>query len=367
VRLTRRGITVLAVAALLSVSGWWGRYPLPVALGAAALGVVLAALLTTSRPPTVSTGRSIHPDLVERGRPARARLRVRNTGARRLVGLLATDALGRDARVLPLGDLAPDAETTRDYDLPTGSRGRLTVGPLVIERTDPFGLARSRVTSADRATVRVHPRQWPAQPPAGGRRRMVHEEGTVDETRRGSADLRDVREYVPGDEVRHLHWKATARTGRLMVRDLSDPRRSRLTVLVDTRAGILTAADFDEAVDVAASLLSASARAGHPGRLITSAGREVAVDGPYAIRPMLDALSELRQDRSTADPALVPAQARRAGGDLVVITAGPHPGLPGAMLMLVGPASGSDEATSRRVIRAADAEQAVRRWNEANR
>jgi uncharacterized protein (DUF58 family) len=388
VRLTRRGVAVLGVAVLLAASGLWGRYPLPAVLGAAAVGVVLAALLFTARPPEVRVSRSVHPDLVERGRPAVARLRIRNTGARHLTDLLATDAVGPDTRVVRVADLAPDTEATGSYDLPTGARGRLTVGPLTLERMDPFGLARRRVTAGEVATVRVHPRQWPAHPPGRARRRGAHEEGTVDDARRGAADLRDVREYVPGDEVRHLHWKATARTGRLMVRDLADPRRRRLTVLLDTRARVLSATAFDEAVDVAASLLRGAARAGHPARVVTATGREVAVDGPYAVRPMLDALSELDPDDASPDAAL-PAPVG-AGGDLVVLTAGAgalteaarlRRRFPGMVLIAIGPSgpsgpaspagssglSGSDTVGGVPVLRAVDAEQAVHRWNEANR
>jgi uncharacterized protein (DUF58 family) len=364
VRPTRRGAALLAAAVLLIAAGAWLRFPVAVALGAAAAAAVLAALLVTARPPRVRVHRTIRPELVERGRPAVARLRI-GTGARRLAGLRAVEPVGPDTRALPLPDLASGAEVVREYDVPTATRGRLIVGPLVVDRSDPLGLARHRVVAGDAGTVQVHPRQWPARPPSG-RRRAAHEDGTADAARRGGAELWDVREYLPGDEVRHLHWKATARAGRLMVRDLSDPRRSRLTVLLDTRPRALTAAQFDEAVDVAASLLAGAARAGHPARLVTAAGREVAVDDAYAIRPMLDALSELRQEGS----AMLPAGS--AGGDLVVVTGDAADGwrlrAPGAVLIVLGgPETAPGEVAGVRVIRAPDAERALRLWNGAHR
>ena len=57
----------------------------------------------------------------------------------------------------------------------------------------------------------------------------------------GAMDLRALRPYVPGDELRHLHWKATARTGQLMVREYVDPAQPWCVVVLDTRRDVLDA------------------------------------------------------------------------------------------------------------------------------
>ena len=41
-----------------------------------------------------------------------------------------------------------------------------------------------------------------------------------------------LREYQPGDDLRHVHWKSTAKTGRLMVRQYEESRRSRMAVVL---------------------------------------------------------------------------------------------------------------------------------------
>ncbi|MEE6258198.1 DUF58 domain-containing protein [Plantactinospora sonchi] len=401
-RLTGRGRAVLVLGVLALAVGFWGGYPFLRALGGALVGAVLAAVLLTARGLTVTVRRSVYPDRVERGRPAVATLRVGNPGVRRQAGFLATDPVAGTSRGVRVRSLPPGGEAVHHYELPTGTRGPLTVGPLTLHRVDPFGLSRTGAGVGETALLRVHPRQLPARPLAGGHRRHHHEGVRTDNTLRGSVDLQDVREYVPGDEVRHLHWKATARTGRLMVRDLADPAQPRLTVLLDDRAGGLTAADFEEAVDVTASLLGAAARAGHHTRLLTSTGRDLATPGGAgAVRQLLDELCELRQgpDASADGDVLPVAAGSRGGGALVVVTSagtglGPlarlryrHPtivvvGLAGADTVpdpLAGPAvpaadpaaTPADPAAGRamtspglRMLVAADASDAVRRWNE---
>ncbi|GFJ95351.1 DUF58 domain-containing protein [Phytohabitans rumicis] len=242
----------------------------------------------------------------------------------------------------------------------------------MLHRVDPFGLARNRLPTGATAQLWVHPRQLPARTLTGAYPRHHHDGPTADAVR-GSADLRDVREYVPGDEVRHLHWKATARTGRLMVRDLADPQQPRLTLLLDTRPHALSADGFEEAVDLAASLLAASARAGHHSRLVTSGGRDLRTPGGVrAARLLLDELCELRQDGQRGG-ALVPeplSAGRTAGGGLVVVTAGAaqlaalrHRFSPIVVLDLT--AAGTPAALPGvRILGADSAAQAVHRWNE---
>jgi uncharacterized protein DUF58 len=182
---------------------------------------------------------------------------------------------------------------------------------------------------------------------------------------------------VPGDEVRHLHWKATARTGRLMVRDLADPHRSRTTVLLDNRPEVFGEALFEEAVDVAASLLCASAHAAQDTRLITWSGLQVVVQGGrHAIRRLLDELSEVHADATGAAPTLP------AGGGLVVVTGAPVGGAGGpargagaaleavtarrpqfATVVLVALGGPIEAPAGIRVLRADGAEEAVRQWN----
>ncbi|MFG1608398.1 DUF58 domain-containing protein [Actinoplanes sp. NPDC049265] len=365
-RLTGRGVAASVAAVLLLAAGLWLRLPVLTTLGVIVAGAVLTAVALTAPPLEVEVQRVVHPDRVERGRPALARVRVRSTGRRRQTGFHAEDSAGGAVREVRLPGLLPGAEATRAYELPTATRGKLTVGPLTLHRADPFDLARRQLPVGGTTTLWVHPRRHAARALIAGVPRH-HHDGAPDQTLRGSVELLDVREYVPGDEVRHLHWKATARTGRLMVRDLADPRRGRTTVLLDNRPRALTPTLFEEAVDLAASLLCASTQATQDTRLVTWSGRTVAVQGgALATRRLLDELSEVRQDATGDAPVL------RAGGGLVLVTGGGtaveavlarRTGFAEVVVVALG---GWLEAPAGvRVLRALGAAQAVRQWNDS--
>ena len=64
-----------------------------------------------------------------------------------------------------------------------------------------------------------------------------------------------LREYVPGDDRRFIHWRSSAKTGTFMVRQFEETRRSRLMVLLDLDAGAYADdAEFELAVSAAASV-----------------------------------------------------------------------------------------------------------------
>jgi len=373
-RLTPRGVVLLIVSVLLLAGGFWGSYPLFLALGGVLLGAVVAAVLVTARGLHVTVSREVYPDRVERGRPALAKLLVKNPGAKRHGGFLANDRAGRGSRTVRVRALAPGGEATYHYELPTEVRGRMTVGPLTLHRVDPFGLASNRLSTGETATLWVHPRKYAARALVGGHPRHHHEGTTTDESLRGSVDLRDVREYVIGDEVRHLHWKASARTGKLMVRDYADPEQPRFTLLLDTRGDALKPAAFEEAVDFAGSLITASALAGHHTRLVTSSGVDLPTSGgALASRRLLDELCQVAQGKGDLLVPQVLSATRNGGGCLTVVTSGSAElgalaGLRGrySSLVIVDVAPGGPAPAVRgaRVLRAEGAGLAVRKWNE---
>jgi uncharacterized protein (DUF58 family) len=379
-RLTRRGWAVLVAAVVAYGCGAWVGFPVLRALGGAGIGAVAAALVVTARRPRVTVTREVYPDRVQRGRPAFARLRVHNDGPRRHGGFTAGDRLDGGFHAVAVRPLAPGADAVYHYDLPTSRRGRIQVGPLTLERVDPLGLGRSRLTTGDTTTMWVHPKTYQVRALVTGHPRHHHEGRTSDNSPQGSLDLRDVREYVPGDEVRHLHWKATARTGRLMVRDYVDPNQPRFTALLDTRAALLPPPVFEEAVDLTASLLNAAAAKGYWCRLVT-AGTDLKLrGGQQSVRQVLDELCELRAVDGAA--VLVPEPLTRTGdrgGSLVVVLAGayhedltavaalrPHYASTVVITLAGGTRTGVEiNVPGAQVIKAPNARGATRRWNVA--
>ncbi|MEU7527660.1 DUF58 domain-containing protein [Saccharothrix sp. NPDC042600] len=362
-RLTRRGVVVLVAAVGFFALGTLAGHAFFRALAGVAVGGLLAAVATTMVRPKVEVARTVHPERVERGTPALATLVVRNPTPRRLGGFTGGDRVGSSAHEVRVRPLAPGAEATYHHEVPTVSRGLLRVGPFQVHRFDPFDLVRGHPAVGGAASLWVHPRVHAARPPRVAHPRHHHDGPVTDPPLRGSADLRVVREYVPGDEVRLLHWKASARAGRLMVREHVDPARTRCTVVLDTRPTSMTAALFEEAVEVAASLVSAAASAGQPCGLVTC-GAEFAVEsGLRAARALLDRLCVVVQD-APAGAALVRAAAVRPGGAVVVVTGGDADlgpvarWRPDAVIRL-----GAPRGATAGVIGAGSAVEAVASWN----
>lgn len=324
-RLTGRGARVLAAAVLLLAAGVWADLPLARMLAAGGLGALLAAVLTVVRPVRVGVRRDIHPEEVERGQPALARLVVRNDGRRRPGAFEASDRVGDGVRVaVRIPALRGGESVPRTYDLPTERRGRFAVGPLEIRHTDHFGLISRTVTAGATRTLLVRPRVHPVRVYGRGGGRG-HGAAPASTPFRGTVDFRSLREYVVGDEPRHVHWKSTARTGQLMVREFTDPHRPRLVVVLDDRAGVLTPAMFEEAVEVAASLCAAARAAGHDVRL-SAPGAAAADSADDASGRELSAwLCAVRQTDPTGTPAAVVTR-EPAGADVVVLTGSAGPG-----------------------------------------
>ena len=130
----------------------------------------------------------------------------------------------------------------------------IPLGPISVVRRDPFGLYRRSVALPGTAKVVVHPTTATLPPLSAGFVRDLEGEASRDLT---DSDLsfHALREYVPGDDRRHIHWKSSAKTGRFMIRQYEQTRRSRMLILLDTRLeAYADDAEFELAVSTAASL-----------------------------------------------------------------------------------------------------------------
>ncbi|WTW97650.1 DUF58 domain-containing protein [Streptomycetaceae bacterium NBC_01309] len=274
-RPTPAGWSVLAVSVLLFGGGWAAGHAEPAALGLIGLALVGVALADASSAPRLAAERRLNPARVARGDPAGGVVGVTNEGRRPCRGLVVEDHCDGAAVSVRLPVLAPGATVTARYVLPTARRGRIPVGPLHLVRRDLFGLAHRTIPIGAAATLLVQPRVTRIQLPPSGREH--HLEGpTSDTADTGTTTFHALRDYTQGDDLRRVHWRATARTGRLMVRQMADVSLPVTTVLLDCRAGAYLGrspdADFELAVDVAASLGSAAAVHNFPLRVRTGTG-----------------------------------------------------------------------------------------------
>jgi uncharacterized protein (DUF58 family) len=300
--LTRRGWSLTGAAFGLIIGSYLlGTIEmLVVGLAALVLVVAAAAWLRFQAPPALAVSRRVHPDRLHVGSEGRIDLLVENLGTRATPLLAATDWFdeGRRAARFLVPPLAAGAIARAAYRVPTRRRGRYRVGPLAIAVTDPFGVARRSEPSAGEAELVVRPRVHDiVAPVAVGSRISAEHEATA--ARAVVSDLGDefvtLREYELGDDLRRVHWRSTARTGELMIRQDEARWRSRAAVVLDVQPGAHDAASFEVAVEAAASVTARLARLRRRAEVITSAG-EVLGTGGDPRHDVIDVLATVGPD-----------------------------------------------------------------------
>lgn len=190
---------------------------------------------------------------------------------------------GQIRGTVPLGDrLEPVGELSREWSFTPTKRGRLRVELAAVGSLFPFGFLRKQIRTEVRRELTV----WPAPVEyrrfaGGGSRQMGAGEPTA---RVGSGgELLALRKYATGDSHRLIHWKASARTRQLLVRQFTEESSEGFALWFRTEAERWPAAEqFEVAVSFVATLAEDLFRA---GRLKT-----VAIDGdlPLPIRHVRD-------------------------------------------------------------------------------
>ncbi|RLE16606.1 MAG: hypothetical protein DRJ50_14850, partial [Actinobacteria bacterium] len=238
--------------------------------------------------------------------------------------------------------------------------------PFEIERIDPFWLTMGSRRDSALASVIVHPKVYDLVGPQGAVR-VVENESVL---RRATADpmsgFVSLREYVAGDDPRMIHWPTTARTGTLMVREHVEVRRPEFTVVLDTSRAVGTAEDFEEAVDVAATLAVHALGSGLDVVVRTTDRANAGRPNPLVSEAMvLDLLTPVRM---TSDNDLLALSALFAGGfdrtTVVMVTGpeGPSSQFASSERMSTVRIGEGAKAGTGVVLAAADASEFVRRW-----
>ena len=270
--LTRTGWTAVVASIVLLITSVALGWLEPATIAVAALMGIASGLLWVLYRPSLQVEHEVSRLRVTVGDPAEATVRVTNTSGRPSLPMMGLDRVGSRVVEVPLPRLAPKRSSSTTYPLPTHHRAVLGIGPLQLTRADPFGFVRFEQRRGEATVLYVHPTRHALRGmPASLERHL--DGATSDTAPRGSQVFHALREYVPGDARRLIHWKTSARTGTLMVREHVDPSLPDLTVILDTRRTQHSPESFESAIEVAASLLQACTSAGFPARLRTSDGQ----------------------------------------------------------------------------------------------
>ena len=289
--LTGRGKTLLAVSAAVGLTALLvGEGDLLRAAVLAAVAPIGGLVLLAWTRPALESNRVLDPAQVEAGRPAQVRLGIRNTGRRRPPALMLEDRipyrLGNRPRLV-LERLEPGARSVVNYTIVPGARGSYELGPLRMRCSDPFGLAVSKQEFPMTTPLIVTP---PAEPlPTlrlpGGAGLSSGESQAQAVSITGNDDIA-VREYRHGDDLRRVHWKASAHRGELMVRREEQPWENSAALLLDMRRGSHRGegdqSSFEWMVNAAASATVRLARDGMAPRLVTAHAEFECRQGDYS-------------------------------------------------------------------------------------
>lgn len=373
--MTRTGFAALVSAAALLALGLafgWMSFSL---LGAGLLAVVLVALLVIARPSALVIERQIQPPRVPKGSPAIAVLTFANRGRGTVGVTVASQPFGGQQVRTVIPRLRRGERGLRTYRLPTVQRGVFEVGPVEVTRRDPFELFRVSRRHGHPEQIWVQPRVLDLRPlPAG---QLRHLEGPSSDTSpQGNITFHRLREYVDGDDLRLVHWRSSARTGTLVVKHNVDTSQPYSVVLFDQRPNLYTAASFEEAVDVAASVVVMAAANLAPVELRFTDGTGVGGARLRDAGPLLDVLTGVGPDAAGSLQAqLLRLRRTRGGTTLVVVTGALDPAdLPYVaalrrrydrlVVVSVDPGHGAPaQFPGVRVIVAADADAAAAAWN----
>ncbi|HWG89215.1 MAG TPA: DUF58 domain-containing protein [Candidatus Thermoplasmatota archaeon] len=239
--MTRKAFLTLTSALLLALAGL-AVGSIPLVLLAAALALFPVATLAVTRFPEIGGSRRLAVDRLFEGDTCEVELTVQNTGASPAVVEVAEELsplLRIEApETVHTLSIPGNAMTMRDYGLVAPIRGHYSVPPARYRVTDLFDTYAREGRLATQQYVSVFPkrnllRDMPVRSryPMG----LIGEHG-VSQPGQG-VEFFGLREYLPGDPMRAVNWKASARlTDTLVVNQREKETAAEVTLLLDARA-----------------------------------------------------------------------------------------------------------------------------------
>lgn len=254
-RITRRGRAALAVIAVAVVLGWQ--------FGARSLNAVaaptLAALVIGALHVRRSGVPSVELSAVEAGFPGESRL---------VTVSLSGSGIATVELELPYGASGDRVDATvtlpHTFDLETTleQRGLYDIGPPTVRQRDPLGLVERRVETTETTTVVVYPRRY-----------RLARDGAIsqfftDELETERQEFDRLREYVPEDPLRHIHWKSSAKHDEFLVMEFAPTKRTETVTI----AASAVPGSADEMARASATLAEAALDAGFDVEVVVPDG-----------------------------------------------------------------------------------------------
>ena len=308
----------------------------------AAVLPVIAMLAGSVRRLRLTASHLVSPSRLDPGTVGRVVLSIHNAGSSRTgtleISERPTADLTAGVRCL-MPPLRANHSAETDYPLQAVRRGRFLLGPPSVRIGDPFGLWEDNRTLPVRTEVLVIPTVVDlAGMPISTGTRSAAADRAMSGASGGDPDV-GIRNYRSGDDIRTIHWRASARHDELMVRLEEPVSHGGAVVMLDHRqrahAGDGANSSLEAAVTLAASVSVHLLTADHQMKLTTHTGAVLA-NGRDIQDDVLAALAVIEPDRSGSLNA-----ASVAGSGLIVAILGALD-LPAARLLIAARRRGTN-------------------------
>ncbi|MGO2685299.1 MAG: DUF58 domain-containing protein [Microbacterium sp.] len=188
------------------------------------------------------------------GERAVGALTLANPGSRAILPSRVVLPVGSGRGEFGIQRLAPGEKAEELFAIPTQRRGVVEVGPVSVVRGDPLGLFERAHRRDDPVDLYVHPQTVLFDGQSLGFLRDLEGLPAADLSR-DDVSFHALNEYQPGDDLRHVHWRSTARTGVMMVRQYEETRRSHFVIGLSRSSGDYAVdADLELGISVAGSI-----------------------------------------------------------------------------------------------------------------
>jgi uncharacterized protein (DUF58 family) len=209
------------------------------------------------------------------------------------------ERLGSTVKV-PISRLSGNKTVSHRYSLRCSRRGVYQVGPLVAVTSDPLGLIQRETVVAEPFELLVHPEiRFVSDRPLTRRFEDPPIRPPFSKPWPSGLEFYGMREYSPGDDLRRIVWRASARVGKLMVREAEEGITDHVTIMLDNDRGSHSregeySDSFETGVRAAASLAVRHLREGYEMRCESNAGAMTRpLRGPNAQMQVLDAFTRI--------------------------------------------------------------------------
>ncbi|MDD5613864.1 MAG: DUF58 domain-containing protein [Candidatus Omnitrophica bacterium] len=260
--LTESGVYTFAAAFLLTLLGFVIQSNLIYLVVSGLWALLLSDLfLSVLALKGIKAGR-LSPTYSMRDEDFKVRIRIENNGLPKFLVRITDSSFtenipGVSLPVIP--KLNKGEVVNIDYAMKIKARGVYNLSYVKIESCFPLGLWKRIVNYPSASRITIYPEYYEVPQFAVSFRGIRSEFANTSSNRPGTGgNFLQIRDYQYGDSLKNIHWRATARTGHLMVKELEKFTLSNLSVILDSSAslvlGLQEESNFEYAIKTVATI-----------------------------------------------------------------------------------------------------------------